>query len=601
MSHGVPHWPHCPPHRFRYLSPRSVAFPPRTLSDLTAEPSEPPIDRDALLHRVFPGDSELAQLSREKDWATTPLGPIETWPESLRTTASMVVTCPFGMMLAWGPEMTQIYNDKYRELMGAKHPEGLGMSVWDCWPEVWDELKPLFDKVHAGGRVEMIDMRLVLNRLPDPEEGFFTFTYSPIRVEDGSVGGVLDVVVETTDVVAARRVQEERDALFEELEVERARLAYIFQQSPTFLAVLRGREHRFELVNDAYLALVGKRDIVGKPMEEALPEIRDQGFIQLLDEVLETGEPFIGREVPVTLARTRGQAPETRYVDFTYLPLTSAGGPATGVIAHGVDITEQVLARREVERLLESSEQARREAEESRAEAERANRSKTDFLSAMSHELRTPLNAIGGYADLLALGIHGPMSEEQISAIERITAGQQHLLILINDILSYARLEAGRLEFDLRSLSAAQLLRSVEPLILPQAASRNLELNVVDPDAEIRLRGDEERVRQILLNLATNAVKFTDPGGSITLSAEADDDHVYLRVADTGQGISPEDQKVIFDAFRQVGRTLNEPRDGVGLGLAISRDLAYAMDGDLVVESELDVGSTFTLRLPRSG
>jgi signal transduction histidine kinase len=387
--------------------------------------------------------------------------------------------------------------------------------------------------------------------------------------------------------------------LYHELELERSRLEFVFLRAPSFLAILRGPEFTFDLVNEAYYQLVGDRALEGRPMLEALPELRDQGFVQLLESVMRTGEPYLGREAPVRLVRTPGEPAQERFVDFLYLPLIEPDGTRSGIITHGTDVTDHVRARREVERLLSESEQDRTDAEAARQEAEAANRSKTDFLSAMSHELRTPLNAIGGYAELLEMGIHGPVTDEQRNALRRITSGQQHLLILINDILSYARLESGRLEFTLRPLSVSSLLAGVEPLILLQAQARGIALSIRACDSELQLVADEERVRQILLNLANNAIKFTAPGGWVALSCEVDDDWARLHVQDSGRGIEPQDQELIFDAFSQAGRRLNEPVEGVGLGLAISRDLARTMGGDVTVVSAPGVGSTFTLRLPR--
>jgi PAS domain S-box-containing protein len=231
-------------------------------------------------------------------------------------------------------------------------------------------------------------------------------------------------------------------------------------------------------------------------------------------------------------------------------------------------------------------------------DVQHANRAKSEFLASMSHELRTPLNAIGGYVDLLALGIHGPLTDAQAGALARVAANQRHLLTLINDILSFARLEAGQMEFELATLPALPLLSSVEALVLPQAEAKGVAYTLERCDPGLTFRGDAERVRQILLNLVGNAIKFTHEGGWVILSCAAAGEHVDIRVRDNGVGIAKDEQERIFDPFQQVGRRLNRPQDGVGLGLAISRDLARAMRGDLTVESTPDRGSTFTLRLP---
>lgn len=546
---------------------------------------------------VFPKGGEMGRLCRELDWAATPFGPIEVWPQSLRTAAGMVVAQGIAQNLCWGPDLLQIYNDAYREIMAGKHPAGLGRSVLWSWAEIRADIEPLFERVLQGETVYFEDMLLRVDRSGAPEEAYFTFSYSPVRVESGAVGGVLINAFETTRQVRARAVQLQRDRLLEELELERARLEYVFQQSPSFLAVMRGKDHVVELANAAYTKLVG-RDVVGRPVREALPEVVDQGFVDLLDRVLETGEPFIGREIPVRLALAADAPPEERFLDFVYLPIFEPDSTRSGIIAHGSDVTAQVLARRDVERLLQESEKARHDAEAARADAEKANRAKADFLASMSHELRTPLNAIGGYLELVTMGIHGAVTDEQHEALDRISTNQRHLLTLINDILAFAKLEAGKVEFELRDLNAAELLASLEPLVTPLAEARGIAYTMQPCDPSLQLRGDDERVRQILLNLIGNAIKFTPAGGRVMVACEPVDGWIKIHVHDNGPGIAPEKQQRIFDPFIQVDRRLDHPQDGVGLGLAISRDLALGMGGDVQVHSVPGKGSRFTLRIP---
>ena len=547
---------------------------------------------------IFPAGGEMGPLCRATDWAATPLGPVDAWPRSLKTAAAMVVRQGIAQNLCWGPELTQVYNDAYRVIMGEKHPAGLGRPVLWSWAEIGEEIEPLFQRVMKGETVYFEDRHLRVRRHGALEDAYFTFSYSPVLVESGEVGAVLINCYETTEQVRAQALQAERDRLLQELRVERARLEFVFKQAPAFLAVLRGPRHVFELANDAYYRLVGHRALIGKPVSEALPEVVSQGFVELLDHVLRTGEPYVGRETAIQLSRTPGSTPEERFVDFSYLPLLEVDGTRSGIIAHGTDVTDQVLARREVERLLQESDRERAEAEAARAEAETANRAKADFLASMSHELRTPLNAIGGYVDLVDLGIHGPVSDAQHAALARVRASQQHLLTLINDVLAFAKVEAGQIHFHLRPVAASELLAGVEPLVAPLAEARGIALSVDECDPSCRVLGDEERVRQILLNLVGNAVKFTPPGGWVVLSCVPGARWVEIQVRDNGPGIDPRKQQTVFDPFVQIDRRLSNPREGVGLGLAISRDLAHAMGGELTVASTPGEGSTFTLRLP---
>jgi PAS domain S-box-containing protein len=240
------------------------------------------------------------------------------------------------------------------------------------------------------------------------------------------------------------------------------------------------------------------------------------------------------------------------------------------------------------------------ELERRSAEAESANRAKSEFLAAMSHELRTPLNAIGGYAQLMDLGLSGPVTHEQREQLQRIQHSQQHLLGIINDLLNFSRLEAGHVRFDIAHVALGDIVDGVASMIAPQVRAKDLTLELGACPPSIAVLGDRMKIEQILLNLLSNAVKFTPMGGRITLTCGGDVDQIWLCVRDTGVGIPPDKHEAIFAPFVQLGRTLATPKEGTGLGLSISRDLARGMSGDLTVESYEGAGAAFTLRLPRA-
>ncbi len=393
---------------------------------------------------------------------------------------------------------------------------------------------------------------------------------------------------QTHDLLLTQAVATE-DALAS-LRVEQTRLTDLFRHAPAFIAILRGPDHVFEMANDEYARLVGYRELIGLRVRDAVPEAEAQGYFELLDGVLATGEAFVGQELPLILELEPGGATEERFVTFVYQAIMEADGSHSGIFVHGVDVTTQVRARVE--------------AEAARAEAEAANRAKSDFLAAMSHELRTPLNAIAGHAQLMELGVHGPITDAQHDALQRIVRSEQHLLSLINDVLNFAKLEAGRIEYDVKDVGLAEIVNAVASMIEPQIATRNLAFTSWVP-ADLRVRADAEKLRQILLNLLSNAIKFTEPGGRITVDtpsrSDMPDGVIYLRVADSGIGIPRDKQDLIFDPFVQVHRNLTRSTEGTGLGLAISRDLARGMGGDLRVRSTEGTGSTFTLSMPDAG
>jgi PAS domain S-box-containing protein len=238
------------------------------------------------------------------------------------------------------------------------------------------------------------------------------------------------------------------------------------------------------------------------------------------------------------------------------------------------------------------------ELERARTVAEEANRAKSQFLAVMSHELRTPLNAIGGYTQLIELGVHGPVSDGQREALDRIARAQRHLLRLINEVLNLARIESGQVEYSIENVPAAEVIAAVLPMLEPQMAAAGLR-SAATAQPGLVARADREKVQQILINLLTNAVKFTPSGGMVSVVAERDDENrVRMSISDTGIGIAPEHLDRVFERFVQVDVSHAGRKEGSGLGLAISRDLARGMGGDLVAGSEVGRGSTFTLVLP---
>jgi len=257
-------------------------------------------------------------------------------------------------------------------------------------------------------------------------------------------------------------------------------------------------------------------------------------------------------------------------------------------------------------RLYESEREARREAEAARAEAEHqrqeaeaANRAKSEFIANMSHELRTPLNAIAGYVELLEMGLRGEMSHAQREDLRRIQQNQRVLLALINDVLNFAKLESGHIEFETSNVPVHESLSGMEGLVMPQLLARSLRYEYTPIDPAITVCADREKMQQVVLNLLANAIKYTPGGGEVQLSATDAGDSVLIHVRDTGRGIAAEKLERIFEPFVRIDTGYSRATEGTGLGLAISRDLARAMGGDLTVESTLGKGSLFTLRLPK--
>ncbi|MBA1155379.1 PAS domain-containing sensor histidine kinase [Microvirga mediterraneensis] len=281
------------------------------------------------------GGGEMGALMRAHDWSTSPLGPPEGWPQSLRTVVSLMLTSKFPMFIAWGPRLAFLYNDGYRPIFGAKHPHALGLPFKEVWSEIWSDIEPLVTNALAGEATYHEDMHLVMERNGYPEDTWYTFSYSPVRDETGGIGGMFCACTETTQEVKSRAA----------LKAEQDRLREFFKQAPGFMAMLSGRDHVFELANDAYLQLIGhRRDVLGKPVRDVLPEVEGQGFFELLDKVYTTGKPFVGRSLRVRLQREPGSRVEDRFVDLVYQPITDSTNKVTGIFAEGYDVTERVQA-----------------------------------------------------------------------------------------------------------------------------------------------------------------------------------------------------------------------------------------------------------------
>jgi len=391
-----------------------------------------------------------------------------------------------------------------------------------------------------------------------------------------------------TQLSAARLRQSLRTAA----ESERQRLATIFRESPAAICVFRGPELLIELANPLILQVWGKTDaIIGQPFADAVPEIRGQGFLELLHGVRESGVPSHGKEALVRLDRARDGVLRDAYFDFVYSPFPSADGTIDAVFVHAYEVTEQVLARRSSDSLRDAEQQARKE-------AEAANRVKDEFLATMSHELRTPLNAILGWASILRRGTRDAEGLERgLATIERNALAQARL---IEDVLDVSRIISGKLRLDIRRVDLIAIAKAAADVVRPAAAARRVRLSVDHgPEPTLDLVGDADRLQQVVWNLLSNAVKFTPSDGAVSLRIERNRSAVRLIVQDTGSGIAPEHLPFIFERFRQVDSSTTRKYGGLGLGLAIVRHLVELHGGSVSAESAgLGKGASFTVELP---
>lgn len=473
---------------------------------------------------------------------------------------AVIATDLEGRIVYWNPSAERIY--------GWSADEVLGRDIMEVTPspgmvERAEEIMATLREGRAwSGEFEL--------RRRDGSTFPAQVTDAPLRNEDGELVGIVGI---STDI-------SERARLERALEIERKRLADAFTRAPAFMAILRGPEHVFEMANPRYVQVVGGRDLMGKTVREALPELEGQGYFERLDEVFRTGEPYVGREEVIAWVREPGGEPREGWLDFVFQPLRQDDGSVYGVLVHGVDVSDTVRSRRELERLY--------------AEVQHANQAKSDFLAVISHELRTPLTAILGYTDILEAGIGGTLNDKQRQHLSRIAESGRHLLELIEEILAYARAEAGQDVPRPQDISLSALLEECAVMLDGRAHAKGLRIERSLPPGDAAVRTDPRMLRQIVINLLSNAVKFTEEG-EVAVEGEVEGDHAVVRVRDTGIGIAPEDLERVFEPFRQVDEVLTRAAPGTGLGLAVVRKLAGLLGGEVSAESAPGGGSTFTV------
>jgi signal transduction histidine kinase/CheY-like chemotaxis protein len=378
---------------------------------------------------------------------------------------------------------------------------------------------------------------------------------------------------------ALRDSMERETSARAEAEAAHQHLHDLFMQAPAVICMLRGPDHVFELANPVYLKMVGNRDILGKPVREALPELIEQGFCDLLDNVYRTGQPLLGTEVPVQLDRFGDGNLIEVFFNFVYQAYRNPSGQISGIFVHAVDVTNQVRARQEIEAAV---------------------RARDEFVSVAAHELKTPVTGIKGNAQLLALTLNrGKLTEERLHRyITSIVTASTRLANLTNDLLDVSRIQTGRLELDLATVDLAALIRDIVSRYrdnLEGAHTIRLEL----PSDACHVSADAARIEQVLFNLLDNAIKYSPNKSRIVVSLDPSGHDLILRVRDDGIGISPEYLDAIFEPF---GRAVNASRrqlPGMGLGLYICRTIVERHAGMMWAESlGENHGTTMVVSLP---
>ncbi|MGO4893663.1 hybrid sensor histidine kinase/response regulator [Flavobacterium sp. W21_SRS_FM6] len=508
----------------------------------------------------------MGALIRAYDWSSTPLGPAETWPQPLKTSLRLLLSTGHPMLIWWGPDLIQFYNNAYARTLGPeRHPSSLGQRGQECWSEIWSDVEPQITQVLTGkGHTWHENQLLRITRNGIREEMYWTYSYSPIDDPNAplGVGGVLVICSETTQQVLAEQ----------HMKAAEARWRALFDQAPSFMCILKGPEHRFEYANYNYLAILDQENILGKTVLEVIPEVRNQGFINLLDKVYQTGDTHHGVATPLKIGS--GQA---KYLDFIYQPILEPDGQITGVMVIGYDVSELVY----------TSQSLREE-----------HRRKDEFLAMLAHELRNPLAPIRNLSEMLTQSVQQDSKMQNIGNI--LSRQCTQLTRLLDDLLDISRISHNRITLQFEALNIAHVLRLAIETLEDKITHKEHTIQFIDSPAPLFVKGDMTRLMQCFTNVLSNAIKYTAKGGKIVIQLYDMGDTVDITIADNGCGISLEMQEKVFELFVQSEQTLDRSQGGLGIGLNIVQRLVQMHDGKVSVSSDgLDCGSTFSISLPK--
>lgn len=685
------------------------------------------------------GGGELGQLIRSYDWSTTSIGTPDTWPQSLRTTLSILLASRFPMFLWWGDDLIQFYNDAYRPSLGnnGKHPKAVGQKGEECWPEIWPIIKPLIDQVLTTGEATWSEDQLIpIYRNGTIENVYWTFSYSPVKDEDGNIKGVLVICTETTEKIRNMQKLSESEQSFRNM----------VMQAPMGITVLTGERFVVEMANEQYLQLVDKQEetFVGKPLFEVLPEVKD--FVApLLAEVLQTGKPYYGIEFEVPLNRhgkiertyfnfvyhpirnhsghidsimvvatevtqqvvarhalqeserafrsmvTRSPVamtifrgsdliiemandallqnlwqmeweqvhgkklldvfPELRdqqyaqllqqvlhtgiaykeneavayvntgnegmkkfYLDFEYAPLLDPGNSVSGIMVTVYDVTEKVEARNSIleagkkySMLLEQTVQERTaDLKKANYDLQRTNAELEQFAYAASHDLQEPLRKIRTFTELLERSL-GNISAQSKTFLEKIVTSSSRMTSLIKDVLNYSQLLKTGDEFELVDLNKVlhNVLNDFELLIEEKSV-------VITIDTLPIIEANPLQLNQLFYNLINNSLKFSEPGRrpeiSVTHTTLTKDEvsridglqpelsYCSISFRDNGIGFDQQYAEQIFTIFQRLHT--RQAYTGTGIGLALCKKIILNHHGSIRATSEPGKGATFSVLLP---
>ncbi|MEP6578147.1 ATP-binding protein [Microcoleus vaginatus GB2-A3] len=568
------------------------------------------IRQSQLVEQIFAGNTEMAMLMRSHNWSQTPLGAVETWPQSLRTIVPLVLNSRFPMVIWWGKELVLLYNDAWQPILGTKHPKALGRPGQEVWSEIWDIIGVQLNSVLETGQATWSDDTLLLvDRYGYTEEAFFTYSYSPIFLETGEVGGAFTAVTETT----RRVIGERRLRTLRELAASTVEAKSVEDISRITSATLANNPYDISfallyLVEQQQARLVGTVRI--DPETPASPQQVDlaiEGDCWKFAQVKKTGDAEIIDELITRFGMLSGGAWDEPSKQAIVLPIAMAGQKQllAGFLVLGISPRRAFddeyrgffdLVASNIATAIANAQAY--EAERKRAEAlAELDRAKTTFFSNVSHEFRTPLTLMLAPLEDTIANLDGtipPQEREQLLLVQR---NGIRLLKLVNSLLDFSRIEAGRVEAAYEPVDLATYTAELASTFRSLIERARMSLIVDCPPLPEAIYVDREMWEKIVLNLLSNAFKFT-LAGTITVRLQCVENWVELSVADTGVGIPSEELPHLFERFHRIKNSQGRSFEGSGIGLSLVQELVKLHSGKLDVSSTFGEGSCFTVTIP---
>lgn len=539
------------------------------------------------------GGGKMGELILSMDWSKNTLGPIEKWPQSLKTAVSLCLSSTFPINIVWGPEHIQIYNDAYRPICGSLHPASMGSKFKECWASALPVVGSAFDSAFNGKGTYIPNQRMFLERYGYLEESFMTFSFSPIRDESGNVGGIFHPISESTEkMLSSRRTQAIKDL---GSQIAKAKsLPELYQFTKELAPVLEfdlpflifAEENK---IMDSYG--LEKAPALLNPEKWILDKTTDFSIVKDLETIFGPYQSSIYEKAPSIAIKIPIYSPGSEKPTLTMIAGVSSARELDNDYQGFYETLKNIFTTA-VSNILAYEEEQRRA--EALAQIDRA---KTAFFSNVSHEFRTPLTLILGPLEDSIQDSVNVLNETQMKRQEVIHRNATRLLKLVNSLLDFSRIEAGRMQASFTPVNLSQFTADLASLFRSTIEKAGLKLEIDCPTLPADIFVDKEMWEKIILNLLSNAFKFTFEG-KISVRTKFENNHAIIEVSDSGVGVSAEELPRLFERFHRVQGAKSRTYEGTGIGLALVQELINIHGGSISATSKPNVGTTFTIRLP---